>query len=93
MLIGKVQKNAQEEIRVYLQEYKGVDLIDLRVFWQNAEDEMVRAKKGISIPLYCVEDVLKILQKALKELKQREKERDEDAQYNNFDLVKLIKQL
>lgn len=53
-LVDRFEKNATEEVRVSLAEYKGHELMDLRVYYCPPEGEPVPTKKGItmSIELY-----------------------------------------
>jgi hypothetical protein len=62
-LIAKMEKNSQEEIRFSLQEYRGTDLIDIRVYYGSGSDDMIPTKKGISIPLELFEEFMKQLGK------------------------------
>jgi hypothetical protein len=49
-VIASFEKNSMEEVRVSLTEFKGKDLIDLRVYYQPEEGEQKRpTKKGITI--------------------------------------------
>jgi len=50
-LITKMEKNSQEEIHFSLQEYRGTDLIDIRVYYGAGSSKRTPTKKGISIPL------------------------------------------
>ena len=68
-VVGKVQKNSQEEIRVTLQHYKGTDVIDLRTYWQNNEGEWIPTRKGISLTELVVRDVIKLLQLAFRKMR------------------------
>lgn len=45
-LITKMEKNSQEEIRFSLQEYRGTDLLDIRVYY-DAGGVIKPTKKGI----------------------------------------------
>ena len=65
-LITRMEKNSQEEIRFSLQEYRGTELIDIRVYFDPGSGKMTPTKKGISIPLErfdefvdCIENVRK----------------------------------
>ncbi len=64
-LITKMEKNSQEEIRFSLQEYRGTDLIDIRVYY-DAGDVIKPTKKGISIPLDRLDEFLAKLRKVKK---------------------------
>ncbi len=48
-LIATIGKNADEEIRVSLREYKGHPFIDIRVYWKPAEGEPGPTKKGVTL--------------------------------------------
>jgi hypothetical protein len=49
-LIASFEKNSLEEVRISLTEFKGKELIDLRVYYQPEDGEEKRpTKKGITI--------------------------------------------
>ncbi len=48
-LIATIEKNADEEIRVSLREYKGHAFIDIRVYWKPPEGEPGPTKKGVTL--------------------------------------------
>jgi len=49
-VIASIEKNSMEEVRVSLTEFKGKELIDLRVYYQPEDGEEKRpTKKGITI--------------------------------------------
>ncbi|RLA94900.1 MAG: hypothetical protein DRG25_01510 [Deltaproteobacteria bacterium] len=49
-LIASFEKNSLEEVRISLTEFKGKELIDLRVYYQPENGEEKRpTKKGITI--------------------------------------------
>lgn len=50
-VIASFAKNSFEEVRISLTEFKGKELIDLRVYYQpdGEEEEMRPTKKGITI--------------------------------------------
>ncbi|MBW1679676.1 MAG: transcriptional coactivator p15/PC4 family protein [Deltaproteobacteria bacterium] len=49
-LISSFEKNSFEEVRVSLTEFKGKELIDLRIYYQPEDiEEMRPTKKGITI--------------------------------------------
>ena len=53
-VVHKFGKNATEEVQVSLTEFKGYDLIDLRVYYCPPDGEPVPTKKGLtmSVGLY-----------------------------------------
>ncbi|OGL04425.1 MAG: hypothetical protein A3J45_16480, partial [Candidatus Rokubacteria bacterium RIFCSPHIGHO2_02_FULL_69_13] len=44
-----IEKNADEEIRVSLREYKGHPFMDIRVYWKPPEGEPGPTKKGVTL--------------------------------------------
>ena len=48
-LIATIEKNADEEIRVSLREYKGHPFMDIRVYWKPPEGEPGPTKKGVTL--------------------------------------------
>lgn len=49
-LVASFQKNKFEEVRVYIKEFKGYDLIDLRVYTSVKDaEEKIPTGKGLSI--------------------------------------------
>ena len=64
-LIETISKNAREEIRVALTAYQGHDLCDIRVFAEPyAGDEWVATKKGISLSVAKLPELIAALQQA-----------------------------
>ena len=70
-VIARFEKNSFEEVRVSLTEFKGKELIDLRVYYQpDGEEEMRPTKKGITISPEKFSELKKAiltLEKALQE--------------------------
>jgi len=63
-VLKRLPKNASEEIWVALTEYKGRELLDLRVYYRAIEsDEMKPSKKGVSVPLAKAPELLAALEK------------------------------
>jgi len=48
-LIATIEKNADEQIRVSLREYKGHPFIDIRLYWKPPEGEPGPTKKGVTL--------------------------------------------
>ncbi len=48
-LIATIEKNADEEIRVSLREFKGHPFIDIRVYWKPPDGEPGPTKKGVTL--------------------------------------------
>ena len=61
-LISTFPKNKFEEIRVQIKEFKGYDLVDIRVFAGSKEgDEKVPTGKGISVNVSHFMDLKKAI--------------------------------
>ena len=76
-LIAEFNKNSLEKVRIVLTEFKGKKLLDIRAYYdasENEEPDWRPTKKGISISLDLIDELLKGLEKAKKML---EKGQDE----------------
>ena len=62
--IATIRKNGREEIRVSLDHFKGHDLVNLRVFYRDAEGEMRPGKQGLAFRVELLRDVLDALRSA-----------------------------
>jgi hypothetical protein len=66
VLIARLPKNADEEVRISLDEFRGEKLLDIRIY---ASFTIARArmptKRGISIPVEMLPDLLDALQDAV----------------------------
>lgn len=71
MIIASVPKNAREEIRIELTEYKGHNLVACRVWATKADGETVPTPKGITLKLDKLAPVLKALSDAEQEAKRQ----------------------
>ncbi|WP_126419512.1 transcriptional coactivator p15/PC4 family protein [Asticcacaulis excentricus] len=70
--IGHVTKNATEEIRVALQEYKGLKLADIRVYGRfSAAKTFAPTAKGISFNPALLPELITLLQAAEAEARKR----------------------
>ena len=56
-------KNKFQEVRIGIREFKGNDLVDIRI-WTNAQgvDQMVPTAKGVTINVQLLPQLLKALQ-------------------------------
>ena len=63
-------KNKFQEVRVGIREFKGNDLVDIRI-WTNAQgvDQMVPTAKGVTINVKLLPQLMKALQDTEKILK------------------------
>jgi hypothetical protein len=66
VMIGVVQKNAHEDIRITLTEFKGTQYADIRVFTKFAgpADARTPTKSGVAIPFARLHEVVEALQAA-----------------------------
>jgi hypothetical protein len=64
-------KNKFQEVRVGIREFKGNDLVDIRI-WTNAQgvDQMVPTAKGVTVNVHLLPQLLKSLHEAEKILKE-----------------------
>lgn len=60
--IASFKKNKFQEVRVGIREFKGNDLIDIRIWTMTqGTNEMVPTAKGVSINVHLLEDLKKAL--------------------------------
>ena len=63
--LAVISKNALEDVRVALTEFKGYKLLDVRVWTErNDSTERVPTKKGISIKLAQLDELIGALEQA-----------------------------
>ena len=66
-VIAVIEKNRDEEIRVGLSEFKGHNLVSIRVFTEPYEDHgqgRVPTKKGVTCKVAFLPEIIKALQEA-----------------------------
>lgn len=69
MLIGQVERNQTEVIRVSTEEFKGRAYIDVRIYFEDNEGEWKPTKKGVAINPDKLEQVIELLKEAQDKLK------------------------
>ena len=62
-IIAKIRKNALEEIRIGLNEFKNKEIIDLRVWLELPSGDFIPTKKGIAFSKECLASLLKGLKR------------------------------
>jgi hypothetical protein len=62
--IATVQKNAREELRIILTEFKGYRLCSMRVFFEAKDGAMRPGKAGLAIRVEKLPDLIEALSKA-----------------------------
>ncbi len=71
-VIAEFEKNAQETIRVQLREFRGYQLLDIRVFFHPEEGgDMRPSKKGISVSAELVPKIKEAIQAAEDALREK----------------------
>ncbi len=67
-LVATIPKNSREQYRVCRTEYKGHDLITVRVWYEDRESGETRpGKAGVAIPIGLVDQIVEALQSAAKD--------------------------
>ena len=67
-LIAIIEKNKRDEIRIALDQFKGHHLVDVRVFADPyAREERVATKKGVSLAIAKLPELVAALQEAERE--------------------------
>lgn len=56
-VVHTFQKNIREQVQVALGTFHGVDLIDLRVFYLDVDEEWQPSKKGIAVRVEQLDDL------------------------------------
>ena len=69
-LIATFDKNASEEVRVQLREFRGHQLLDMRVYFRPDDGSEPRpTRKGLSVSINLMPKLLEAVQAAMAELK------------------------
>lgn len=69
MMIGQVERNQTEVIRVSAEEFKGRSYVDVRIYFEDSEGEWKPTKKGVTISPDKLEQVIELLREAQEKLK------------------------
>ena len=72
MIVGEIQKAGTDRIIVTVKEFKGKTYIDVRNFFENDEGEMVPTKKGVSLTPDNLDELIRLLGEAKKNLPKNE---------------------
>ncbi|WP_243611641.1 transcriptional coactivator p15/PC4 family protein [Shimia aestuarii] len=62
--IATIPKNSNEEIRVSLDEFRGHQLLNVRVWYRAEDDEMRPGRQGIAVKADLVADLLRAISAA-----------------------------
>ena len=63
-LIATIEKNSREEIRVSLDDWRGYDLVSVRVFYRRRDGEPLPTKKGITFDVKLLPEIIEVLEAA-----------------------------
>jgi len=67
-IISTIEKNSREEIRVEITEYKGHDLVGVRVYADSQNcDERIPTPKGITLGVHLIPQLIEALKQAQSE--------------------------
>ncbi|WP_051294331.1 transcriptional coactivator p15/PC4 family protein [Gemmobacter nectariphilus] len=66
MDLGTIRKNSREEIRFTVETYKGVEIVNARVWYLDTDGEYRPGKQGLAFRLDLLGEVLAALGKARK---------------------------
>jgi hypothetical protein len=64
MIIGEIERGETEVLRVSAEEYKGRKYIDIRIYFENDENEWKPTKKGVTVQPEKVAEFLSLIRKA-----------------------------
>lgn len=64
IVVGSFPKNNREEVRVSLSKFKGYDLVGVRQWYRNENDDPRPSKSGITIRVDLLPELLELIQKA-----------------------------
>ena len=63
-LVARIAKNPTEEVRISLTSYRGHDLVDIRVFFQDDQGEWRPTKRGVSLSVDSFAELREAVAKA-----------------------------
>lgn len=72
IIVGRIKKNAREQIRVALAEYKGHRYVDLRIVVPDPDGGDRPTKSGLTLKLSAIPELAELLNRAQAEASTRE---------------------
>ncbi|HAR95664.1 MAG TPA: transcriptional coactivator p15 [Deltaproteobacteria bacterium] len=69
MVVGQVERNEAEVLRISTEEFKGRAYVDVRIYFADNEGEWKPTKKGVTINPDKVDQVIELLREAQEKLK------------------------
>lgn len=73
MILGEIERNPTEVIRISLANFKGRDYVDLRIYFQDDAGEWKPTKKGVTIAPDKLDEAIDYLKNAKEELTKKVK--------------------
>ena len=67
-----LEKNSRESLVIKQTEFKGVQLVDIRVFYKDAEKNLMPTKKGVSVRLNQLDALIKALSEVAAAVREQE---------------------
>jgi len=71
MILGEIERNATERIRVSTESYKGRDYLDIRIYYQDNEGEWKPTRKGVTVSPEKAEEFSDLIKKASEEMSKK----------------------
>ena len=69
--IAEFEKNSSEVVRISLSEFKGHSYVDIRIFYEDDEGEWRPTKKGVTVSVDLVDELLEAVKKVYGVLQQK----------------------
>ncbi len=83
MAYREFKKNSSETVRISATRYQGHDLIDVRIFARTREGEITVTRKGVSLNVDQIPDLLECLEWALQQACDENPDRTEEHPLNS----------
>ncbi len=64
MMIGEIERNETEVVRVGVEEYKGRKYVDIRIYFENDAGEWKPTKKGVTVSPEKMAEFIALINKA-----------------------------
>ena len=63
-VVGSFHKNSQEVVKVTLDEFHGREVVDIRAYFSDVNGEWQPSRKGITLSIECIPELLEIVRMA-----------------------------
>ncbi len=64
MIIGEIERNETEVVRIGVEEYKGRKYVDIRTYFENDAGEWKPTKKGVTVAPEKMDEFMELVRKA-----------------------------